>query len=65
MLEAGDVRRARAFAEEAARTGPEAERAEAKALLERLQPDRTAMLAAAAVLVLILIATWVEILHAH
>jgi FimV-like protein len=65
MLEVGDVRRARRFAEEAAASGPEAERAEARALLERLRPDRREVLVAAAVLVLILIATWAAILRAR
>lgn len=65
MLEAGDVRRARRYAQEAAGSGPEAERAEARALLERLTPDRGALLVAAGVLVLILIATWLAILRAH
>jgi hypothetical protein len=65
MLEAGDVRRARRYAEEAATTGPEAERAEARALLERIQPDRASLLVAAAVLVLIVFAAWIAILRAH
>jgi FimV-like protein len=65
MLEAGDVRRARALAQEAATTGPEAERAEARALLERIEPDRAALLTAAAVLAMILFAAWIAILRAH
>lgn len=65
MLELGDVRRARAFAEEAAAAGSEAEKAEARALLERLAPDRGIMLSAAAVLLLIMLAAWVAILHVH
>ncbi len=64
-LEVGDVRRAREFAAEAARSGPEAEREEARALADRLRPDRTAMLVVAAVLLLILFAAWAAILHAR
>jgi hypothetical protein len=64
-LEAGDVRRARALASEAARSGPESERAEAQALLRKLGPDTRAILTAAAVLLLILIAAWLAILRAH
>lgn len=62
-LEAGDIRRARALAGEAARSGPEGERAAAADLLERLGPDPRAILAAAAVLVLIVIAAWAAILR--
>lgn len=65
MLELGDIRRARSFAGEAAGSGSEADKAEARALLDRLGPDRDAMLAAGAVLALIMVATWVAILHAH
>ena len=65
MLEVGDVRRARAFAEEAAASGPEAERVEARALLDRLRPDRGALLVVAAVLLLIVIAAWLAILRTH
>jgi hypothetical protein len=65
MLEVGDVRRARRFAEEAATSGPEGERAEARALLERLRPDRGALLVATAVLLLIVIAAWTAILRAR
>jgi hypothetical protein len=64
-LEAGDVRRARRFAEEAATSGPEAERAEARALLERLRPDRGAILVAAVLLLIIVIAAWAAILRAR
>jgi len=63
LLEVGDVRRARALAAEAAESGPEAERAEARALLERLAPDPTSILTVAVVLVLILFATWAAILR--
>ena len=63
LLEVGDVRRARLLAEEAARSGPEAERADARALLQRLRPDRDSVLAAAVVLGLILFAAWVAILR--
>ncbi len=62
-LEAGDIRRARALAAEAARSGPEAERAEADAFYRRLGPDPRAILTAAAVLVLIVIAAWLAILR--
>lgn len=62
-LEAGDIRRARALAAEAARSGPEGERAEADALLKRLGPDPRAILTAAVVLVLIVIAAWAAILR--
>ena len=62
-LEAGDIRRARALAAEAARSGPEAERAEAEALHKRLGPDPRAILTAAAVLALIVIAAWLAILR--
>ncbi|HMC32793.1 MAG TPA: hypothetical protein VKH65_00240 [Myxococcales bacterium] len=62
-LEAGDVRRARQLAAEAARSGPDAERSAAQALLRKLGPDPRALLAAAAVLLLILIAAWLAILR--
>lgn len=62
-LEAGDIRRSRSLAAEAARSGPEAERAEAEALLKRLGPDPRAILTAAVVLVLIVIAAWAAILR--
>jgi hypothetical protein len=62
-LEAGDVRRARELAAEAARVGPESERAEAEALLRRLGPDMRAIAVAAVVLLMILIAAWVTILR--
>ncbi len=64
-MEAGDVRRVRALAEEAARSGPEAERAEAKRLLARLGPDPVAILVASLVLLFIAIAAWTALLHAH
>jgi hypothetical protein len=64
-LEAGDVRRARQLAAEAAQSGSESERAEAKALLARLGPDMRALLVAAAVLVLIIVAAWAAILRAR
>jgi hypothetical protein len=60
-LEAGDVRRARQLAAEAARSGPESE--EAEALLRRLGPDMRALATAALVLLLIVIAAWVAILR--
>ena len=62
-LEVGDVRRARQFAAEAAESGPEPERAEARALLERIKPDRAAILVVAVVLVLIAFAAWAAILR--
>ena len=62
-LEAGDVRRARALASEAARSGPEPDRAEAEALLRRLGPDPRALMVAAIVLVMIAIAAWLAILR--
>jgi hypothetical protein len=64
-LEVGDVRLARKLATEAAQTGPEPERAEARALLERIRPDRASLLTVAAVLLLILFAAWVAILRAR
>ena len=63
MLEAGDVRRARQYAQGAARAGSEAERAEARALLERLAPDRTALLVIGGVLLMIVLAAWAAILR--
>ena len=63
MLELGDVRRARELAGQAAGAGSEADKEEARALLERLAPDRVILLAAAAVLALILVATWIAILR--
>jgi len=62
-LEAGDVRRARQLAAEAARSGPETERPQAEALLRRLGPDPRALLTVAIVLVLIAIAAWLAILR--
>ncbi len=62
-LESGDVRRARELAAEVARSGPEADRAEAEALLRRLGPDMRAVAIAAIVLLLIVIAAWVAILR--
>jgi hypothetical protein len=64
-LEAGDVRRARALANEAARTGPESDRADAEALLRKLGPDPRALLVAAIVLVMIALAAWLAILRTH
>ena len=65
MLESGDVRRARRYAEEAAATGSEADKAEARALLDRIRPDRTAMFTVAVVLLMILFAAWMAILRAR
>ena len=64
-LEVGDVRRARQLAAEAAQSGPEAERAEARALLDRIRPDRAAILTVVGVLLLILFAAWAAILRAR
>ena len=64
-LEAGDVRRARVLAEEAARSGSEADRAEAERLLLRLRPDPVALLIVAGVLVLIAIAAWAALLRSR
>ena len=64
-LEAGNVRRARKLLSEAAASGPEAERGEAQALLARIEPDRMALLTAAAVLMVIIVAAWLAILRAH
>jgi hypothetical protein len=62
-MEAGDVRRARALAAEAVRSGPEAEKGDAQRLLQRLGPDPRALLAAAIALVLIAMAAWFAILR--
>ena len=62
-MEAGDVRLARKLAREAADSGPEGERDEARRLLARLGPDPRAMLTAAIVLALIAIAAWAAILR--
>lgn len=62
-MEAGDVRRARALAAQAVRSGTEGERAEAERLLERLGPDPRALLVAAFVLALIAVAAWLAILR--
>jgi hypothetical protein len=64
-LEVGDVRRARSLAEEAARSGPDADRAEAGRLLTRLRPDPVAMITVAAVLLLIIFAAWAAILRSR
>lgn len=62
-LEAGDLRRARQQATDAVRSGPEAERAEAEALLRKLGPDPRALIVAAIVLAMIVIAAWLAILR--
>jgi hypothetical protein len=62
-LEAGDLRRARRLASDAARSGPEAERPDAEALLRKLGPDPRALLVAAIVLAMIVIAAWLAILR--
>ena len=65
VLDEGNVRRAREYAQEAASTGPEAERGEARALLDRLAPDRTVLLVIGGVLLLIVLAAWAAILRTH
>lgn len=65
MLEAGDVRRAREYARQAASAGTEAEQAEGRALLELLKPDRAALLVIGGVLLLIVLAAWLAILRTH
>ena len=62
-LDAGNVRRARAEAAESLRSGPDADKAPAQALLARLAPDQGALLAAAAVLLVVLFAAWAAILR--
>jgi hypothetical protein len=62
-LGAGNVRLARQRAAQAAESGSEAERAEARRLMQRLAPDRAALMVVAAVLVLIIIAAWLAILR--
>jgi hypothetical protein len=64
-LEAGDVRRARELAAEAARSGPERDRQDAEALLRKLGPDMRAVAVACGVLLLIVIAAWMAILRRH
>jgi FimV-like protein len=63
-LEVGNLRRARQLLSEAAASGPEAERREAQALLARTDPDRVALLTAAAILIVIIVAAWLA-LRAH
>jgi hypothetical protein len=65
MLEAGDVRRARHYAEEAASSGTDAEKADARVFLEHIQPDRAALLTVAIVLLMIMFAAWTAILRPH
>ena len=62
-LLAGNARLARQLAEEAATSGPEADRDEARALASQLQPDLQPILVIGAVLVLIIIAAWLAILR--
>jgi FimV-like protein len=64
-LEAGDARRARTLAKEAAQSGPEPEREEARKLLARMAPDPVALLTVAVVLLLIAVAAWAALLRAH
>jgi FimV-like protein len=64
-MEVGDARSARKLATEAAQSGPEPEREEARRLLSRLEPDPQPMLVAAGVLLLIAIACWLAIFHHH
>jgi hypothetical protein len=60
-LEAGNVRRARQLLSEAVASGPEAERREAQALMARAEPDRVALLTAAAILIVIIVAAWLAL----
>ena len=64
-LESGDVRRARRLLAEAAASGPESERSEARSLLDRLGPDLRAVAVAAVVLLMIVFAAWAAILRAR
>ena len=63
VLEAGNVRRARELLTEAAASGPESEREEARQLLERTRPDPRALLTVGVVLLIILFAAWAAILR--
>jgi FimV-like protein len=62
-MESGDARSARKLATEAAQSGPENEREDARKLLARLEPDLQPMLVGAGVLILIIIACWLAILR--
>jgi hypothetical protein len=64
-LQAGNARLARQLAEEAAASGPETEREEARVLASQLQPDSVPLLVIGAVLLLIIIAAWLAILRQH
>lgn len=64
-LSAGNVRGARALAREIAAHGPDAERAEAAAILERTSPDPRALITTLTVIAIIVFAAWVAILRAH
>lgn len=60
-LARGDVRTARALLRTLAESGPEQDRAAARARLARMTPDPAALVTVAIVAVLILIATWLAI----
>jgi hypothetical protein len=62
-LAAGNARRARQLAAEAAASGPEPERAEARKLAQQLEPDLQPLLVVGAVLILIIVAAWLAILR--
>jgi len=62
-LKAGNSRQARQLAAEAAASGPEAERDEARKLAQQLEPDLQPLLVVGAVLILIIIAAWLAILR--
>jgi hypothetical protein len=64
-LQAGNVKLAHKLAAEAAATGPEAEREEARQLVRSLSPDPQPLIVVAAVLILIIIAAWLAILRKH
>jgi hypothetical protein len=64
-LQVGNVRLARKLAAEAAATGPEGERDEARQLAQSLSPDPQPLIVVAAVLILIIIAAWLAILRKH
>jgi hypothetical protein len=64
-LVAGNAKAARQLANEAATSGPEAERDEARALAGQLAPDLQPLLVISGVLVLIIIAAWLAILRQH
>jgi hypothetical protein len=64
-LAAGNVRGARSLSREIVAAGPDAERVEAAAILERTRPDPRALITTLSVIAIILFAAWAAILHAH